>query len=44
MKAKARPELKLVRDVKDSKSISRYMSSKRGSKEIAMVLLNGHGT
>lgn len=41
MKAKARPELKLVRDVKDNKSICRYISSKRKTKEIVMLLLNG---
>lgn len=41
MKAKARPELKLVRDVKGSKSICGYISSKRRTKEIAALLLNG---
>ena len=41
IKAKARPELKLVRDVKGNNNICGYINSKRRTKEIAALLLNG---
>lgn len=41
MKARVKLELKEVRDVKDNKSISRYISSKKRTKEIVALLLNG---
>lgn len=43
MKDKARPELKLVRDVKDNRIIVKYISSKRRTKEIVALLLNEAG-
>lgn len=41
MKAKARPQLKSMRDVKDNKSMCSYTTSKRRTKKIMVLLLNG---